>query len=41
MTRLEPADLEEPVLSRLAAHTTLSAADFRSHFTAAVRATTL
>src|ERR1700722_1892480 len=41
MTRLEPADLEEPALSRLAAHTKLSAADFRSHFTAAVRATTV
>jgi ATP-dependent phosphofructokinase / diphosphate-dependent phosphofructokinase len=41
MTRLEPADLEEPALSRLAAHTKLSAGDFRSRFEAAVRATAL
>jgi len=41
MTRLEPADLEEPALSRLAAHTKLSAGDFRSRFEAAVLATAL
>jgi hypothetical protein len=32
MTRLEPSDLREPHLSRLAAHTNLSAGDFRSRF---------
>lgn len=32
MTRLEPADLREPYLSRLAAHTNLSAAAFREAF---------
>lgn len=39
MTRLEPWDLEEPSLSRLAAHTNLSAADFRARFEASVQAT--
>ncbi len=38
MTRLEPWDLEEPSLSRLAAHTNLNAADFKSRFEASVRA---
>jgi 6-phosphofructokinase 1 len=32
MTRLEPGDLREPYLSRLAAHTNLSASDFRKRF---------
>jgi len=32
MTRLEPTDFREPYLSRLAAHTNLSAADFRKGF---------
>jgi hypothetical protein len=32
MTRLEPEDLQEPRLSRLAAHTKLSAAEFRERF---------
>lgn len=32
MTRLEPGDLREPYLSRLAAHTNLSAAEFRERF---------
>lgn len=32
MTRLEPADFREPYLSRLAAHSNLSAEDFRKRF---------
>lgn len=32
MTRLEPEDLREPLLSRLAAHTNLNAAQFRERF---------
>ena len=32
MTRLEPTDFREPYLSRLAAHTNLSASDFRKRF---------
>ena len=39
MTRLEPSDLEEPSLSRLAAHTNLSAAGFRERFERSVQAT--
>jgi hypothetical protein len=33
MTRLEAADMREPYLSRLAAHTNLSAAEFKERFT--------
>jgi 6-phosphofructokinase len=33
MTRLEPPDFQEPQLSRLAAHTSLSATEFRDRFT--------
>ncbi len=38
MTRLEPPDFEEPDLTRLAAQTNLSAADFRKRFADAVLA---
>ncbi|HKU68166.1 MAG TPA: diphosphate--fructose-6-phosphate 1-phosphotransferase [Candidatus Baltobacteraceae bacterium] len=37
MTRLEPYDFREPHLSRLAAHTNLSAAEFRTRFQDIVR----
>lgn len=40
MTRLELDDLEEPSLSRLAAHTNLSAEAFRERFLPVVQATT-
>jgi ATP-dependent phosphofructokinase / diphosphate-dependent phosphofructokinase len=40
MIRLEPQDLEEPALSRLAAHTQLSPAAFKARFLPSVRATT-
>lgn len=40
MIRLEPPDLEEPSLSRLAAHTNLSAEAFKARFLPAVQATT-
>ncbi len=39
MIRLEPDDLREPALSQLAAHTNLSAADFKARFAPAVAAT--
>ena len=39
MIRLEPDDLREPELSRLAAHTNLAAADFKARFSPAVAAT--
>jgi len=39
MIRLEPWDLEEPSLSRLAAHTNLSAEQFKTRFAPAVDAT--
>jgi ATP-dependent phosphofructokinase / diphosphate-dependent phosphofructokinase len=41
MTRLEPEDMQEPMLSRLAAQTTLSASAFRERFLPAVIATTV
>jgi ATP-dependent phosphofructokinase / diphosphate-dependent phosphofructokinase len=39
MIRLEAQDLQEPLLSRLAAHSNLSAAAFKARFLPAVRAT--
>lgn len=39
MIRLEPIDLEEPELSRIAAHTNLSPQEFKSRFSASVDAT--
>ncbi|HVA80308.1 MAG TPA: diphosphate--fructose-6-phosphate 1-phosphotransferase [Candidatus Binataceae bacterium] len=39
MTRLEPSDFEEPALSRLAAHTSLGAQEFKARFAPAVAAT--
>lgn len=41
MIRLESADLEEPSLSRLAAHTNLSPDAFRARFLPSVQATTI
>jgi len=41
MIRLEPRDLEEPSLSRIAACTTLSADDFKARFQPTVNATAL
>jgi 6-phosphofructokinase 1 len=41
MSRLEPQDLEEPALSRLAAHTQLSSAALKARFLPSVRATTM
>jgi len=39
MIRLEPHDFEEPQLSRLAAHTNLSADAFKAKFLPSVMAT--
>jgi hypothetical protein len=39
MIRLEPHDFEEPQLSRLAAHTNLSADGFKAKFLPSVMAT--